>query len=392
MLPSHVKERDWDGHGLCKAPRDHIQLAMDVVHESSAGPPPSPLDLKDRAVVQVQSHGAAGPEGVGADPGGGVAPNRGGIVENSLLDCSHHIPLADVKPRRERRVAEGTEERGRFCPVQEQGASAVNYGLDGAAGVTISESMVRQCVTATPIFLVVNGEGHRSDLMAALQELGKWDFMVSREEFNISESKRLCPACGGAMGSIFSNAKQKIEGNEGKLTNGTDTTIGRVTGDPEEIVGNGDGHGKLFGRGWISPLVGFYLGREGGMIVGAAGFVERIGTASQFDGLANGAKGCLDTTSFDLFSTSSETFPNSSGKNLKQGNFFCWIHILQVRIETGGKKVAPVPPVTLARCESRCHDPSVDIGVDSSESTRPMVAAGSWHSSQEAFCGRGKRS
>ncbi len=48
-------------------------------------------------------------------------------------------------------------------------------------------------------------------------------------------------------------------------------------------------------------------------------------------------------------------------------------------------------PITLPCIERRRHDPRLDVGIDSVNSTRPTRAFGRWHKVQEASCEIGKR-
>jgi len=78
--------------------------------------------------------------------------------------------------------------------------------------------------------------------------------------------------------------------------------------------------------------------------------MKGVSKPSQFDGLSNGPDGCLDATGLYLVSSSAMTFANSSSENLYEYELHCVIHPLKVRIDMGGKEVAPVPPITVACC------------------------------------------
>jgi len=92
--------------------------------------------------------------------------------------------------------------------------------------------------------------------------------------------------------------------------------------------------------------------------------------------LANGTKRGLDTTGLDLLAPSKFAFLDPSSKNMQDQQSFCWSQVLKVWIDVGGKKLGPVPPVMLLCCKSHCHDPRVDVGVDSVESTHPISVFG----------------
>jgi len=95
--------------------------------------------------------------------------------------------------------------------------------------------------------------------------------------------------------------------------------------------------------------------------------VDRVGAASQFNGLGNDANGCLDATSFDLLPTSKHSFLDPLSKSLDDQDLFCIIQVLKVQIDTGWKEVLPVPPVTLPCSLSLLHDTSIGVAVDNSK-------------------------
>jgi len=94
-------------------------------------------------------------------------------------------------------------------------------------------------------------------------------------------------------------------------------------------------------------VVGFNLECYCCIVVGCSWSVDRVGAASQFNGLGNDANGCLDATSFDLLPTSKHSFLDPLSKSLDDQDLFWIIQVLKVQIDTGWKEVLPVPPVTL---------------------------------------------
>jgi len=80
--------------------------------------------------------------------------------------------------------------------------------------------------------------------------------------------------------------------------------------------------------------------------------IEWVSVPIQFNDLANGNKCSLDTTSLDLVALSKFAFLDPSSRNIQDQQLFCWSQVLKVRIDVGGKKVDPVPPVILPYCES----------------------------------------
>ena len=63
-------------------------------------------------------------------------------------------------------------------------------------------------------------------------------------------------------------------------------------------------------------LVGFSLKGEGGIVIGCSRLVEGVVKASQFDGLGDGSKHCLDATSFDFVSAAKITLLDLLNENL----------------------------------------------------------------------------
>ena len=57
-LACHIHKGGRCGHGLRQASRNHIQLAMDIIHKSIAGPTTGSLDFHDRMVADIQGHGS----------------------------------------------------------------------------------------------------------------------------------------------------------------------------------------------------------------------------------------------------------------------------------------------------------------------------------------------
>jgi len=150
-------------------------------------------------------------------------------------------------------------------------------------------------------------------------------------------------------------------------------------------------HGILLRYCGVIASVGFNLECYRRVVVGCSRSVDGVGAASQFDGLGNGANGCLDATGFDLSSASKHSFPDPSSKSLDDHDLFWDIQVLKVVIDTGGKERSPVPPVTFPCRLSRLHDSSFGVVVDSSEKIRPSVFVGNVKAIHKPFCGRGKR-
>jgi len=151
-----------------------------------------------------------------------------------------------------------------------------------------------------------------------------------------------------------------------------------------------DGDCELFYCNWVLLSVGFCLQGKCGMVRCCACVVEWAVVPSQFDGLADGTECGLDATSFDLVATSKFALPYLLSENMQDQQSFCWSQIVKVRIDVGGKKVDPVPPVMLPCCESRRHNSRLDVSVNSVERTCPVVAFGRQQQIQELFCGSGK--
>jgi len=157
------------------------------------------------------------------------------------------------------------------------------------------------------------------------------------------------------------------------------------------VVGDMDGDCKLFEWYWVFSAVCFHLQGKCGVVGHGAGAMQWVVIPSQFDGLANGTECGLDTTSLDLLSSSKFAFLDPSSKNVQDQQSFCWHQVLKVQIDFGWKKLGPVPPVTLPCCKSCHHDPRVDVGVDSVESTHPIKVFGRPQQLQKLFCGSGKQ-
>jgi len=99
---------------------------------------------------------------------------------------------------------------------------------------------------------------------------------------------------------------------------------------------------NLFYRCWVM-FIWFGLHGDGCRIVYCSGFMQRVGMPCQFNGLGNGAEGCLHASGLDLSSLPKSSFPCPSSKSLKDHESFTSIHILKVWIDTTWNEVKPVP-------------------------------------------------
>jgi len=141
---------------------------------------------------------------------------------------------------------------------------------------------------------------------------------------------------------------------------------------------------------WVGMSVGLHLKCKRGIVICGSGSVEGVDEASQFNGFGNGSNSHLNATSFNLPSVSIQTLPDMLSKNLNDEES-CWqIHILKVWIDTCLKEAEPNVPNNASLCSASCHNPRLDVGVDSINSTCPMRAFGRWHNVQEALCEMGK--
>jgi len=97
------------------------------------------------------------------------------------------------------------------------------------------------------------------------------------KEFYVAESKLLGLALSTSMVSVFAHLQEKIECKEGEFTNCAQSSICGIALVLEDVIWdcNWDSHLGLCCR--VDYFVCFHLAYDGGMVVGGARSIERVG-------------------------------------------------------------------------------------------------------------------
>jgi len=131
-------------------------------------------------------HGSPCSKGVGSNLVNIKSSAVLGVEADGIFDEPHNVGALDLLSRECAGVAEGTKEGFRCGAVVDHVTDLCYDGPNWAAWVSICECMVGQCFAAFPIFLIVDGEGDKVDLVSVLAKLAVVDFVPIGKEFCVA--------------------------------------------------------------------------------------------------------------------------------------------------------------------------------------------------------------
>lgn len=235
-------------------------------------------------------------------------------------------------------------------------------GFNGA--VFKSSALVVDALTFSTILLVGDFEGAFSGLQESFQTGSVGDSMSCL----VSDCDVAEPECdseflaGGGLFGVLANSQEIVESNIDEVSNGLEFCFVLslfLLGLLQKMNCDGDGDGQLWSGRGVASAVGLYLPLKAGVVdLPAAVPVEWVWPVIQFEGLADGAKRCLNRANSDLMSSSCSSLTYEVGKTREEVNSAAKGDSREKRVHSSSlAEGCPMLPISQLDFGSLIHDP-----------------------------------